>query len=332
MNIKEKLRAFTKSSTAFDKLWLKLWWRKTNKLALKYSDFEYAKKLWKQRKKTDIDFSNPKSFDEKMWYLKLSNREPLITLCSDKHLAREYVKECGYENILKEEYACFDDANDMAFSELPSPCYIKCNHASGMNYIYYKDNPVDEKHLKWKLNFLLSQQPYYLSREWNYKNIKPKIVCEEVLSMPDGISDIPELQFFCFSGEVKFIIYNLGLADKDGAHKDPIRWALWADWSLVEEATKLNHSNDVPEKPENYGEMFKCATKMSQKFPFVRVDLFNINGKIYFNEFTFYSGGGFTLSKTKVIQDLGEFIDVSNYKIAEDAFKHRTREDIKNGN
>lgn len=331
MNVKEKLRAFTKSSTAFDKLWLKLWWHKTNRLALKYSDFEYAQKLWKKHFRKKNDFSDPKTLDEVMWYLKLSNRDPLITLCSDKHLAREYVKECGYEHILKKEYACFSDANDIDFSKLPSPCYLKCNHASGMNFIYYKDKPFDEKHLKWKMNFLLGQQPYYLSREWNYKNIEPKIVCEEVLSMPDGVSDIPELQFFCFNGKVKFIIYNLGLADKDGAHKDPIRWALWPDWTIVEGAEKLNYSDTPPEKPDNYDDMFECATKMSEKFPFVRVDLFNINGKIYFNEFTFYSGGGFTLSSTKSIQELGSCVDISMYKIADEVFRHRSREDIKNG-
>lgn len=332
MSIRDKLRSFTKSSALYEKIWLYLQWKKTKYFALKYSDFEYAKILWKKRKKQDTDFSAPQTLDEIMWFLKLSNREPLLTICSDKHRAREYVKECGYEDILKKEYACFDNADEIDFSKLPSPCYMKCNHASGMNFIYYKDKPINEKHLRWKFNFLLSQQPYYLSREWNYKNIEPKIVCEEVLEMPDGMSDIPELQFFCFNGEVKFIIYNLGLADKDGMHKDPIRWALWSDWTLVKEATKLNHTTDVPEKPKNYDYMFECATKMSSKFPLVRVDLFNIDGKIYFNEFTFYSGGGFTLSKTDVIQKLGEYIDVSNYKIADDALMHRNSEDIKNGN
>lgn len=331
MKLKETLRKWTKTSNGFEKLWLVLQWQKTKYYAKKYSDFEYAQKLWKKHTGKHTDFSNPQTFDEKMWYLKLSNRDPLLTICSDKHRAREYVIECGYEDILKKEYACFNSADEIDFSKLPSPCYLKCNHASGMNLIYYKDKPINKKHLEWKFNFLLSQQPYYLSREWNYKNIAPKIVCEEVLEMPDGMSDIPELQFFCFNGEVKFIIYNLGLADKDGAHKAPIRWALWPDWSLVPASNGWNYNNSVPEKPDNYRSMLECATKMSEKFPFVRVDLFNINGKIYFNEFTFYSGGGFTLSKTEVIQNLGEFIDVSNYKIAEDALRRRTREEVENG-
>lgn len=332
MNLKEHLRKCTKTSNWYEKLWLVLQWKKTKYYAKKYSDFEYAQKLWKKRKKQATNFSDPKTFDEKMWYLKLCNRDPLLTLCSDKHRAREYVKECGYEHILKKEYACFDNANDIDFSKLPSPCYLKCNHASGMNLIYYKNKPINEKHIKWKFNFLLSQQPYYLSREWNYKNIEPKIVCEEVLEMPDGMSDIPELQFFCFNGEVKFIIYNLGLADKDGAHKSPTRWALWPDWTLVPTSKNWNYNDSVPQKPENLDKMFECATKLSEKFPLVRVDLFNINGKIYFNELTFYSGGGFTLSKTKAIQDLGQFIDITSYKIAEDALRCRSWEDIKNGN
>lgn len=331
MSIKDSLRKYTKYNW-FEKIWLISQWINTKRLALRYSDYEYAVLLYKRHTGHLPDFKNPKTMDEKVWLLKLCNRDQLLTLCSDKHLAREYVASCGYEHILKHEYACYRNADEIDFDDLPDVCYLKCNHASGMNLIYRKGDKYDLDHIRWKFNFLLKQQPYYLSREWNYKNIPRRIVCEEVLEMPDRISDIPELQFFCFGGKPLFLIYNLGLADKNGVHKDPTRWALWTDWSIVKEASKLNYNNKLPVKPINYEEMIKCAQILSKPFPYVRVDLFNIDGSIYFNEFTFYSGGGFTLSKTDVIQKIGgENIDLTGFSISEDAMRHRTLEDVKNG-
>lgn len=270
----------------------------------------------------NMNFETPKTFNEKLWFLKLSNREPLLTICSDKHEVRNYIKECGYEDILKKEYAYFNNADEIDFSSLPSPCYLKCNHASGMNLIFDKDKDLNISHIKWKFNYLLRQNPYYLSREWNYKNIEPKIVCEEVLSMPDGYSDIPEVQFFCFDGEPKFIMYNLGLADSNGFHKAAIRWVFDIDWNIIDVKTSMPSGENIPVKPENYERMLEIAKKLSKPFPHVRVDLFNINGKIVFNELTFYSGGGFVKLQPESWQyKFGELIDCEKYSIAEDALK-----------
>ena len=325
MNIKEKLRTLTRSSCAFDKLWVILWWKKTRLLALKYSDYEYAKRLWKKYTKRETDFSNPVTFNEKLWFLKLSNRDKLLTICSDKHKVREYISQCGYSDILKEEFAVFDNADNIDFDKLPSPCYLKCNHASGMNLIYDKNKKLNISHIKWKFNYLLKQNPYYLSREWNYKNIEPKIICEEVLSMSDGVSDIPELQFFCFDGKPKFVMYNLGLADSSGNHKKAIRWVFDMEWNLINVKTSMPSSEEIPIKPLGYERMVEIAQKLSSPFPHVRVDLFNIDGKIIFNELTFYSGGGFVKLEPDSYQyEFGKLIDVSNYKIVEDAkLKHR---------
>lgn len=333
MKLKERLRVQTQKHPWFERVWLRTQWMVVKHNARRYSDLEFTQKLWnKLPSKKGESFLEPHTYDAQMFFLKLSNRDPLITKCSDKHAVQEYIKDCGYEDILKKEYACFDSVEQIDFSKLPSPCYLKCNHASGMNWIYRKEDKHDLKHIKWKFNFLLAQNPYYLSREWNYKDIPPKIVCEELLQMPDGVSDIPELQFFCFNGEPRFIIYNLGLADKTGAHANPIRWGLWPDFTLIEEATKLNHTAEAPPMPEGYEQMIKCARRLSKPFPHVRVDLFVIEGRIIFNELTFYSGGGLTLSRTKSVQNgADEWLDISNYKIAEDAQKRHTRQEIKNG-
>lgn len=320
MQIKEWLRSVSRRHAAVERVWLRLQWLKTN-WNMRYSDVEYAKKL--NRKREGFCFEHPITYDEKMWFLKLANRDPLLTTCSDKHAVRSYLEECGLEHLLKHEYAVFATGAEIDFSNLPSPCYLKCNHASGMNVVYRKEEGVNEKHLKWKFDFLLKQNPYCLSREWNYRNIKPCIVCEELLSMPSADEDIPEIQIFCFHGEPKFMIYNLGLADRKGNHTMPRRWALHMDGTVIEEAKKMNH----PDRsqlvlPENLEEMVSYARVLSKPFPHVRVDLFNILDRIYFNELTFYSGGGRTLSSCVELQkECGDAICTDGYRIAEDAYE-----------
>ena len=321
MTLKDSLRKYVRKSNGFEKLWLRLQWIKTKRNARKYSDMEYAQKLWNSNTGKDCDFSNPRTYNEKMWYLKLSNRDPLLTLCSDKHGAREYITDCGYADILKEEYAFFNSVDEIDFEKLPSPSYLKCNHASGMNLVYDKNKKLNEKHIRWKFKFLLRQNPYYLSREWNYKNIVPGIVCEEVLSMPDGVSDIPEVQFFCFNGVPRFIMYNLGLADANGAHKTATRWVFDPQWNHIDVKTSMPTDRDnIPDMPKNYQRMLEIATKLSAPFAHVRVDLFNIDGRIIFNELTFYSGGGFVkLEPFEWQEKVGDMFDVSGYSIADDA-------------
>lgn len=320
MSIKEQLRTYTQHHPFAERLWLRLQWAKTM-WNMRYSDVEYAKKL--TRKHKGFCFEQPTTYNEKMWFLKLANRDPLLTTCSDKHAVRSYVEACGLGHLLKEEYATFSSGQEIDFEKLPSPCYLKCNHASGMNLIYRREEKINERHLRWKFDFLLSQNPYCLSREWNYRNIPPCVVAEELLSMPNPEEDIPEIQFFCFHGEPKFFIYNLGLADRNGNHKNPIRWALHMDGTVIEDAKKMNHPNrSLLVLPENLSEMVSYARTLSKPFPHVRVDLFNIHGKVYFNELTFYSGGGFTLSScTDLQKECGEAICLDGYQISEDAYE-----------
>ena len=320
MLLKELIRPLTKKNVYIEKLWLYIQWKVTDSKYRKYSDLEYTNILWKQAKNRKPNLENPVTYDEKMWLLKLSNRDPLLTMCSDKHLVRTYIKECGYKDILKKEYAVFEDARDIDFDSIPSPCYLKMNNASGMNCVFDREKSFNKKQFIWKFNFLKKQHPYYLSREWNYKNIKPLIICEELLEMPDGYSDIPELQFFCFHGNPKFIMYNLGLADSEGNHKQAIRWVFDMNWNIIDVETSMPTSDIIPEMPENYSKMVEIAKKLSEPFPHVRVDLFNIEGKIYFNELTFYSGGGFVHLKPDEWQyKIGAWINCKDYIIADDA-------------
>lgn len=324
MTLKNCLRKYTAKWNWFERLWLKIEWLKTNYYAKKYNDYDYSLILWKKYEGALPNLKSPTTFNEKLWYLKLSNRDPLLTKCSDKHEVRKYIEQCGYGNCLKKEYAFFHSADEIEFEKLPSPSYLKCNHASGMNLIFRKEDKNDLKHIRWKFNYLLKQNPYYLSREWNYKDIKPGIVCEELLSMPNG-EDIPEIQFFCFDGVPKFIMYNLGLADESGRHKKAIRWVFDMDWNIIPVKTSMPTNDNAPEKPIIYDQLVKMAEDLSKPFPHVRVDLFCMGDRAIFNELTFYSGGGCVKLEPECWQKAyGDFIDCSAYKIAPDAYEKHT--------
>lgn len=320
---KEALRPLTMDSPTFEKIWLVCQWVVVDLRYIFFSDYAFNVRDYNKRMKTKEGIAKPRTYNQMLMFLKLADRNPLITECSDKHLVRGYVERCGYSDILKNEYTTFSKTSDIDFDALPSPCYLKRNNGSGHNCVFRKeDRNFNRKHWLWKFSFLLKKNPYELSREWGYKNVEPLILCEELLTMPDPKQQIPELQFFCFDGEPKFIMYNLGLADEKGRHVDAIRWALWMDFSSADSLKRMNPEGDPPPKPKNYDKMIEVARALSNPFKQVRVDLFNIEGKIYFNELTFYSGGGFTMVRTPEIQNGAmEWCDISDYTIASDAYE-----------
>lgn len=290
------------------------------RLRMRESDFDYAQRLFAGRGEV-WNLSAPTTYNEKLWHLKLSYRDPLLTECSDKHAVRNYVERCGLKDILKTEYGRYTSAYDIDFSSLRSPCYLKCSHGSGLNWVYRADaTSKDIRHHRRVFEFLLRQNAYALSREWNYKNIVPSLVCEEYLETPDG-SPIPELQFFCFGGQPKFLMYNVGLADSTGKHTRALRWVFDMDFNVLDITTSMAPGPITPERPQNFEKMVRYAETLSAPFSHVRVDLFNIEGQIYFNELTFYSGGGFVKLEPHIWQEkVGSYIDVSGIDLAPDAF------------
>lgn len=318
-SVREHIDALAERFGVLGAAWLRIRWTKA-KLLSGYSDVSYAQRLFARRGDT-WNADPPVSYNDKLWYLKLSNRDPLLVECSDKHAVRGYVERCGLGHILKREYAYSATVEGLDVDSLPSPSYIKCSHGSGLNWVYRAEASSHEKNRRLRqFRYLLRQDPYFLSREWNYKEILPTLVCEEYLETSSG-AQIPELQFFCFHGEVKFIMYNLGLADSTGAHQMATRWVFTPDYEIMNVQTSMPTSPDVPEKPPAFEEMLRYAEVLAAPFPHVRVDLFNVDGRIYFNELTFYSGGGFVKIEPEGWQQvLGSWLNVDAYSIADDAF------------
>jgi len=279
-------------------------------------DEAYAKWFYKVYTKKTLNLKEPKYFDEKVWWLKLNNRDPLLTVCSDKYAVREYVKDAGYEDILVDLIGVYDKANEIKFEEINEEVIIKCTSGSGENVFYNPEQPQDVKGITRRLNYALKNNPYKFSREWNYKNIKAKIVVEKVLR--DSNNCLPtDYKFMCFDGEPKLLFMDIGLIDDNNVYNHNYPRNIYdMDFNLMPfKETRDNYEGEV-KKPENWERMIEIARALSKPFPFCRVDLYNIDGKVYFGEITFYHGGGCNdIQPEEWDLKLGSWIDLDNPKI-----------------
>ncbi len=286
------------------------------KCLLVLSDEKYAQWFHKLYTGKRLNLKDPKYFDEKVWWLKINNRDPLLTVCSDKYAVREYVRNCGFESILIPQYGVYDNAKKIPFDEFKQEVIIKCTGGSGENVIFSPNVDTDTKMIIKRMNYALKQNPYLFSREWNYKNIDQRIIVEKVIRDKNGKLPL-DYKFMCFDGEPKLLFLDIGLIDDNNVynHKYP-RNIYDMDFNLMPfKETRDNYDGEV-EKPENFEKMIEIARELSQPFPFCRVDLYNVDGEVYFGEITFYHGGGCNdIQPEEWDLKLGSWIDINSPKI-----------------
>lgn len=284
-----------------------------------WSEEHYAKWFYHLYTGKQLDLDNPKKFDEKVWWLKLNNRDPNLTRCSDKNAVRRYVEECGYGEILINQLDVFDSVDKLDLRKYKIEVVAKCTHNSGGLIFYDPGRPLSNKEIRRKkkrLAFILRQDASVLSREWNYKNVPHKIVVEEVIRDKNG--NLPlDYKFMCFDGVPKLLFLDLGLINEDNTynHNYPrniydMNFNLLPVWE-----TRKNADYEV-KKPKNFEAMVEIARKLSNPFPFCRVDLYNIDGQVYFGEITFYHGGGCNnIMPEEWDYLMGSWIDIRSPKI-----------------
>lgn len=264
------------------------------------SDEKFAKTKYEKRMGLKLDLDNPKTFDDKIWWLKINYHNPLITMCSDKYWVRDYVKMCGFPDILIELYGVYDKFEDIDFEKLPNRFFIKTNHGSGTNIIYDKSKNFEFEKYRKIFNKSLNNNYYYVHREWGYKNIEPKIICEKVLVEKNRKVPL-DYKLFCFNGRVEYVTVNLASSDENGNHMETVEKNFYdRNFNYID--VRFSDDNFDPsliQKPKNLDRMIEIAEKLSSPFPEVRVDLYNIDGKIYFGEMTFYHNGGYNESTPK---------------------------------
>ena len=279
----------------------------------------YAKWFYHLYTGKKLNLDNPQYFDEKLWWLKLNNRDPNLTRCSDKYEVRSYVKENGLEDILIPQFDVFDSIKDINLNKYTCECIVKCTHNSGGHLFYDPLNPLSENELKRKkydLNYILHHNAYVLSREWNYKNIKPRIIVEKVIRDKNG--NLPlDYKFMCFNGEPKLLFLDLGVINKDKSYNhDYPRNIYDMNFNLLPVKETRPNADFKVEKPEHFEYMVEIARKLSKPFVHCRVDLYNVDGKIYFGEITFYHGGGCNNIQPKEWDKrMGDWIDLNSPKI-----------------
>ncbi|TYB33249.1 MAG: carbonic anhydrase [Flexistipes sinusarabici] len=246
---------------------------------------QYRVKTWRK-----LNLKNPKRFTEKLQWYKLYYRDPLLAKCSDKYLVRNYVEEKGLSHILNELYGVYNDVDEIDFSGLPDKFVLKStNGGGGNNIIICKDkNKLDVEKARKQMKKWLIPQKNGGGREWVYYRHKPKIIAEKYIE--SGNKGLIDYKFFCFNGDPKYLYV---ISERDFGNK--------AKLGIFDiDFNKLNYYRkdeskmiEKIKKPKNYEEMIETAKLLSEDFPHVRVDLYNLNGKIIFGELTFFDGSGF---------------------------------------
>lgn len=237
----------------------------------------------------NLDLSNLKTFNEKIQWLKLFDHNNLYTILADKYLVREYVKDKIGEQYLTKLYNVWDSANLIDFDQLPEQFVLKTNHASGTNIICSNKNALGEIDLVVKkLNKWLKIDYHLLGKEWAYKNIKRKIICEELLTMPNG-EDLVDYKFMCFNGKCEYIFICSNRYSENGLNVDFYD----TKWEKQPFQRHYPNSNIVHKRPNCLDKMIELANKLSESIPFVRVDFYLIENRIVFGEMTLYPGSGF---------------------------------------
>ena len=277
---------------------------------------EIKKKMYASHTNRGLDLDNPKTFNEKMQWLMLHYRNPKMTLCADKYRVREYIKKTIGEKYLVKLLGVYDKFDDINFDELPNQFALKVNWGSGENLIVTDKSKLNMEEVRNKFNKWLEplSNHYYLGLEWCYKNIEPKIICEEYL---ESISKSAlDYKFMCFNDEPLYCWVSNKYKDIQERSFYDMDWNM-QDIELVE-WHKIKAPKPLP-RPENYEEMKELATTLCKGWPHVRVDFYKLdNGDIKFGELTFHTSCGYSRWKPETIDyELGNLIDIEKIKSSE---------------
>ncbi len=280
------------------------------------NDVNYQKLMYWANTNKKLNLDNPKGFNEKLKWLMIHDKNPLYTQLVDKYKVREYVTEKIGEQYLIPLISIYSKPEDIDFSILPDKFVLKCNHNSGEGMCICKNkNTLDYDLVKNKLSKGLHSNGYMIAREWPYKNVVPLVVCEKYmedeLSKSMGIDGLLDYKFYCFNGVPKFLYVSL--TEKDKGKKSNMNY-YDMDFNRTP-FVRPDHNSlsfDV-QKPICFDEMKRIAESLSKDIPFVRVDLYQINGKVYFGELTLYPGAGHGIFSPEEWElKLGDWLDISH--------------------
>ena len=253
---------------------------------LKYDEL-YLKILYKNRLRKKLNLESPKTYNEKIQWLKLYNRKKEYISMVDKYQVKEYVaNKLGKEYIIP-TIGVWDNFDDINFEDLPNQFVLKCTHDSGGIVICKDKNKLDIKSIRKKINHSLKRRYYKNTREWPYKGVKPRIIAEPYM-VDENEKELKDYKFFTFNGKVK----TMFIATDRNAETETC--FDFFDENFNHLPFENGHPNAKKKiyKPKNFEYMIKLAEELSKDLIHARIDFYNINGKIYFGEITFFHWSG----------------------------------------
>lgn len=270
------------------------------------SDSFYLKLLFPLKTGYKLNLDQPKTYNEKLQWLKINYKIPIMTKMVDKFLAKNFAANIiGSEYIVK-SYGVWKKFEDIDFDKLPKQFVLKTTHDQGGVVLVSDKKNFDKKSAEKKIKKHLKFKHFYLTREWPYKNVEPRIMAEALL-VDREIGDLYDYKFYCFHGEPK-IMYLAHGRQKDICYLDFYDM----DFNKLDISRPGYFQSSKNFKiPENWELMKELAKKLSLGFPHLRVDFYNINGKVYLGELTFFQGGGLMPFSPQDWDDkLGSWIDL----------------------
>ena len=264
----------------------------------------YLELMFKKRLGYKLDLKNPKTFNEKLQWLKLYDRKPIYTTMVDKYEAKKYVAEKIGEQYIIPALGVWYDPDEIDFDALPDQFVLKCNHNSGLGMCICKDkSKLDIESVKNELRKGLKQNYYLTGREWPYKNVKRRIIAEEFLADDSG-EELKDYKVLCFNGKAKLIELHQGrFTDHHTQDFYDINW----------NKTNIKQIDDpssdvIMNKPVFLNEMIYLSEVLSTDISHLRIDWYYSNHQLYFGEITFYDASGFGAFENNQDEMIGKWI------------------------
>ena len=252
------------------------------------SDRAYLKLKYRAVFGKKLNLKDPKTFNEKLQWLKLYDRKPEYTAMVDKYEAKKYVAERIGEEYIIPTLGVWDRVEDIDFESLPNEFVLKCTHDSGGLVICRDKSQLNVEEAKKRLEKSLKNNFYYSYREWPYKNVKPRIIAEEYME-DASTSELRDYKFFCFDGIAKALF----IATERQKEGEEVKFDFY-DINFKHLDFRQGHPNSSVEikRPETFEKMRELAENLSKSIPQLRVDFYEVNGRAYFGEMTFFHHAG----------------------------------------
>lgn len=271
----------------FEKKIIRQIYNKCLEILYKISPTLFVKYKFKKVFGYKINLRDPKTFNEKLQWIKLYWKSNIMVKCADKYAVRDYVACKGLSDILNDLYYVYDNPDDIKWDILPNSFVIKMNNGCGTNIICRDKSNMDWDRVVSKIKCWMNKDYSLISGEWFYKEMQPRIMIEKYL-VDEKLDDLRDFKFACFNGEPKYVIVHTG---RGGYNHNAIFYDM--NWEKIPVKIRDYGVDENIEKPKQFSYMIEIAKKLSEEIPFVRVDLYEVGDRVIFGEMTFLPTSGF---------------------------------------